>query len=66
MNITLNGESRAFEGVKTIEQLLEALSTHPKTVVVERNGEIVRRPQFEETDLAEGDVLEVVRFFPGG
>ena len=66
MNVILNGEERAFDGVETILQLLDALATHPKTVVVERNGEIVRRPKFEETVLAEGDVLEVVRFFPGG
>ena len=66
MQITLNGDERTFDSEMTVSALLEALATHPQTVVVERNGEIVRRPEYEDVMVADGDVLEVVRFFPGG
>ena len=66
MTITLNGDERSFDADMSVSELLAALDAHPKTVAVERNGEIVRRPNYDDVQVVDGDVLEVVRFFPGG
>jgi thiamine biosynthesis protein ThiS len=46
--------------------LLRHLNLDPRTVVVELNRQIVRRPQLAETRLAEGDTVELVHFVGGG
>jgi thiamine biosynthesis protein ThiS len=47
-------------------ELLEQLELDPRTVVVEHNQRIVRRPVLTDVQLAEGDVVEVVHFVGGG
>ena len=38
----------------------------PDLVVVERNGRILRREEFDRTALEPGDELEIVHFVGGG
>ena len=66
LNIVVNGESRRVPGPATLLDLLEHLGLDPRTVVVERNREIVRRPKLGDTALAEGDAIELVHFVGGG
>jgi thiamine biosynthesis protein ThiS len=66
VQIVLNGNSREVDPGTTIAGLLRKLSLPGTRVAVERNGEIVRKPVFESTDLAEGDRLEIVTFVGGG
>jgi len=49
-----------------VEDLLHRLGLDPRTVVVELNRQIVRRPRLAETSLAEGDAIELVHFVGGG
>ena len=46
--------------------LLDELGLHPQGTIVERNREIVDRETYRETNLSEGDVLELVRLVGGG
>jgi len=64
--VTINGEPRRLLGPATLLDLLAQLGLDPRTVVVELNREIVRRPRFGETVLAEGDTIELVHFVGGG
>jgi thiamine biosynthesis protein ThiS len=64
--ILLNGEARQMPAGSTLLDLLAGLGRDPRTVAVERNGEIVRRPDYGATVLAPGDRLEVVHFVQGG
>ena len=64
--VTVNGESRRVPGPATLLQLLDHLGLDPRTVVVELNREIVRRPRLGETTLSEGDAVELVHFVGGG
>lgn len=64
--IVVNGEERRVPGPATLLDLLQHLGLDPRTVVVERNREIVRRPRLGETQLAEGDAIELVHFVGGG
>ena len=66
LNIVVNGEKRRVPGPATLLDLLTHLGLDPRTVVVERNREIVRRPRLGETRLAEGDAIELVHFVGGG
>jgi len=64
--IVLNGEPRRLAEGATLLDLLAELGRDPRTVAVERNGEIVRRAEYAATVLAGGDRLEVVHFVQGG
>jgi len=64
--IVLNGEPRQLLAGATVLDLLAELGRDPRTVAVERNGDIVRRPDYGTTRLAAGDRLEVVHFVQGG
>jgi thiamine biosynthesis protein ThiS len=66
LEIMLNGEARRLPAGATVLDLLAELGRDPRTVAVERNGEIVRRPDYGATVLAAGDHLEVVHFVQGG
>jgi thiamine biosynthesis protein ThiS len=66
MKIIVNGEERICVDKATIGSFLEERSLPSKMVVVEHNGEIVPRSQYTETNLAEGDVLEIVQMMAGG
>lgn len=66
LSITLNGQARQVAAGSTVLDLLAELGRDPRTVAVERNGEIVRRPAYAATGLAAGDRVEVVGFVQGG
>jgi thiamine biosynthesis protein ThiS len=66
LEITVNGEPRRLPSPATAAGLLNQLGLDPRTVVVELNRKIIRRPQLEETALSEGDAVELVHFVGGG
>jgi sulfur carrier protein len=66
LTITVNGETRRIGGPATLLDLLATLDLDARTVVVELNRQIVRRPRLGETALAEGDRIELVHFVGGG
>jgi thiamine biosynthesis protein ThiS len=66
VDVTLNGEPHRVAAGSTVLDLLAELGRDPRTVAVERNGEIVRRADYGAAGLATGDRLEVVHFVQGG
>ena len=66
LDIIVNGETRRVPGPSTIADLLHHLDLDPRTVVVELNRQIVRRPHLNEIALASGDSIELVHFVGGG
>ena len=66
MDIVVNGEPRRVAERSSLLDLLATLGLDPRTVVVELNREIVRRPRLGETMLAAGDAVELVHFVGGG
>jgi thiamine biosynthesis protein ThiS len=64
--ILLNGEPRRVPDGATVRDLLDELGKHPRTVAVERNGDILPRERYGATALAQGDRLEIVGFVQGG
>lgn len=66
IEIRLNGRSTRVPEQSTLAALMISLGKDPRTVAVEKNGEIVRRAAFETTQLENSDVLEIVQFVQGG
>lgn len=64
--IQVNGQSTALEPGTSVETLLQSRGLDPARVAVERNGVIVRRADFAQTLLADGDKIEIVHFVGGG
>jgi len=66
MQLILNGEEFFFTNGNTVRQLLEQLQLADRPVAVEQNGRIVSHSIFDQAELTEGDVLEVVTLVGGG
>ncbi len=66
MTLTINGEDRAFENITTLSDLVSHLGMKPDRVAVELNRELIRRDRWSETNLSDGDKLEIVHFVGGG
>ena len=63
--VKINGEERDAAG-QTITEYLTAANYNPKVIVVERNGEIVPKEDYDKIKIQDGDVVEVVSFMGGG
>lgn len=66
IEVTINGEKQGFEGPLTVAVLLVELGLTEGKIAVERNLEIVPRSLYSETEVADGDRLEIVHFIGGG
>ena len=66
MTLTINGETRTFQGLPDVAALVAQLGLNPKKIAVERNLEIVPRSAYGRTPLADGDRIEIVHFIGGG
>jgi thiamine biosynthesis protein ThiS len=65
--ITVNGDERRIPSGWTLADLLASLKLDARTVVVERNGTILRdRAAFPSLALESDDALEIVHFVGGG
>lgn len=65
VNITTNGETACIEPL-SVEEYLISLGIDPRRVAVELNRDILPKTQYQETQLQEGDCLEIVHFVGGG
>jgi sulfur carrier protein len=66
IHIVVNGENREATPGATVADLLREMGLNAGRVAIERNLEILPRPQWPETHLAAGDRLEIVQFVGGG
>ncbi len=66
MEVIVNGETRQIGEGTTVALLLRELSLPETRVAVERNRSLVRKAEFADTVLGEGDRIEIVTFVGGG
>lgn len=67
MQLIINGKPRIFDcSAFTLAHLVTQLNLEGKRLAVECNGEIVPRSQFAQTQLTDGDKLEIVGAVGGG
>ncbi len=66
MKITLNGDPHEVAGPLTLSALLEQLKIDSRRVAVEHNLTVVKRAEYDLTQVCEGDEIEIVNFVGGG
>jgi len=66
VRVTANGDPVDLGDGATVDDLLGVLGLGGRWVLVERNGEPVRRAELSSTALVDGDRLELVRAVAGG
>ena len=63
--ITLNGKQES-ENFATLPELLEKRGYRREIIVVEINGVIIKKEDYDNTAINDGDVIEIVHFMGGG
>ncbi len=66
IEIIVNGEPRKIAASATVADLVAALNLTPERLAIELNLSILPRHRWAETQLKEGDHLEIVHFVGGG
>lgn len=66
IHLTVNGEPRELPASTTVAGLLERLELPAVRVAVEHNRRVLKRDEFPEIELSDGDTLEIVHFVGGG
>lgn len=66
MEIKVNGKKGNYPEPFTVGALLNVLKVDSRTVVVERNLEILERSAMERQPIFDGDSIEIIRFVGGG
>jgi len=64
--VRLNGKDREVDTGHTVLTLLAELDLQPGMVVVELNRDILERERYADTEVHDGDSLELVHFVGGG
>jgi thiamine biosynthesis protein ThiS len=66
LRIEVNGEPRDVLAPITIGELIQHLTLAPERLAIELNQEVVRRADWQQIALKEGDRVEIVHFVGGG
>jgi sulfur carrier protein len=64
--LQVNGETRTCNASSPLPDVLQELGFNLRLVAVEYNGEILHRQFWAETQIQQGDHLEVVTIVGGG
>lgn len=64
--IKINGKEVNYEKEMPLDELLIREGYSLQKIAVEFNGEIVPKAQYKQTNIKDGDSLEVVSFVGGG
>ena len=66
INLTVNGKPRPIDDSMDLESYLDSFGLDLKHVAVGYNGDVLKREQYPEVVLRDGDILEIVRPVGGG
>jgi thiamine biosynthesis protein ThiS len=66
VRVVANGATFDLSPPVTVAAFVRQRGLDPRYVVVERNGEPLERPRYEDVLLEDGDRLELVRAVAGG
>ena len=66
MKILINGELKELSTELNLNDLLKHFSLPQQRIAIELNKKVVRKKDWENIKVAEGDKLEVIHFVGGG
>jgi thiamine biosynthesis protein ThiS len=64
--ITVNGKPTEIEETLTVTALLQKLGFVWPMLVVRVNGRLVKRERYADTDVSDGDSIDVIHMMSGG
>ena len=66
MTITLNGKNHTLNEPITLKVLIHTRCQNPQCVIAEVNEQIIKREQWENTNISQNDSIELITFVGGG
>ncbi len=66
ISVTVNGEERKVPQTVTLDRFLELFSFPAQRIAVELNNRVIRRADWRDTTVGDGDKVEIVHFVGGG
>jgi thiamine biosynthesis protein ThiS len=63
---SINGEERELPDGVTVAGLLEQLGLVRNGIAVAKNHRVVRRAEYESSEIADGDAIEIIKAVAGG
>ncbi|HEY6111807.1 MAG TPA: sulfur carrier protein ThiS [Chthoniobacterales bacterium] len=66
MKVSVNGEKVDARDARTVADLVHRLQFPVQTILIEHNGVALRRNEWPERPLHEGDRIELLRVVAGG
>jgi thiamine biosynthesis protein ThiS len=66
LRVYINGESREVSGPTSLAELIAQLELPAARIAVELNRSVIRRADWSNTTLEDGDRIEIVHFVGGG
>lgn len=67
MKLILNNRDEVFDGNQhTVSEIFKIMNFTFPRVVVKLNGKLIKKPQYHETIVIDGDNLEVIHLISGG
>jgi thiamine biosynthesis protein ThiS len=66
MQVTINGQTEEISDELNLSALLKHFSLPQERIAIELNKEVVRKKDWENIKIADGDKLEVIHFVGGG
>lgn len=65
IKVQINGEERLVESLN-VEELVRELDLPDIGIAIEKNKALIPRANFSESEIVEGDRIEIVQFVGGG
>lgn len=66
IRVTINGHDRELPEATSLAAYVSSLGANSRMVAIALNGEVVRRDDWPDVTLSDGDTLEIVRAVGGG
>ena len=66
MELIINGDQRLIDSSYSLMDLLVSLEMTQGHIAVELNGEIIPKSTFQQQQLSDGDMIEIVQAIGGG
>lgn len=66
MNIIINGEKKTVETELNLRELLKKLDLPDERIAVELNKQVVRKKDWDATNVSDADKIEIIHFVGGG
>ncbi len=66
IQVTINGESKTVPPQQSVAALLDWLAIESDRVAVELNKSLVRKRDWQQTQVSSGSEIEIVEFVGGG